>query len=144
MVSYFTDKYEIRGIIWKSMLLWGFTCFFVRPSEYLPNSTVLMGIGETLNGLLLVFFMTTWLPVMIEEGERIHPNRKLKVADKWSAIANCTLEIDQALGPIYGSYMFVLKLFQSNWNNKVMDSNKKFAMENVLLVQTICAFLALY
>ena len=36
------------------------------------------------------------------------------------------------------------KLFQSNWNNKVMDSNKKFAMENVLLVQTICAFLALY
>ena len=37
-----------------------------------------------------------------------------------------------------------LKLFQSNWNNKVMDSNKKFAMENVLLVQTICAFLALY
>ena len=41
-------------------------------------------------------------------------------------------------------YFFHLKLFQSNWNNKVMNSNKKFAMENVLLVQTICAFLALY
>ena len=77
MVSYFTDKYEISGIIWKSMLLWGFTCFLIGPSEYLPNSIVLMGIGETLNGLLLAFFITTWLPVMIEEGERMHPHRKL-------------------------------------------------------------------
>ena len=61
------------------MLLWGFTCFLIGPSEYLPNSIVLMGIGECLNGLLFTFFMTTWLPVMIEEGENCIHIEKLKL-----------------------------------------------------------------
>ena len=104
-LSYFTDRYEIKGIIWKSMLLWGFANLLVGPSKLLPNSIILMGLGQFLNGILEVFFMTTWLPVMIEEGEELYPHNKLEVADKASAIVNCMSGIGQGLGPIYGSYI---------------------------------------
>ena len=103
--SFFTDRFDIKGIIWKSMLLCGFVNFMVGPSNSLPNSVVIMGFGQFLNSGLEVYFMITCLPVMIKEGEKMYPNNKLEVADKASGMVNWMFDLGQAFGPIYGSYM---------------------------------------
>ena len=104
-VSYFTERFEIKGIIWKSMLIWGIAHFLVGPSYFLPNELIIMGVGQLLNGALEVFFTTTWIPAMIEVGEKIYPHNRLEVADKASGIATWMFNIGGAWGAIYGGYI---------------------------------------
>ena len=85
--------------------LCGFVNFMVGPSNSLPNSVVIMGFGQFLNSGLEVYFMTTCLPVMIKEGEKMYNNNKLEVADKASGMVNWMFDLGQAFGLIYGSYM---------------------------------------
>lgn len=81
----------------------GISHFLVGPSPYLPDSLILMIVGQVLHGFSVTFFLITCLPVMINDAVEGYPKQKNEATDISSGIFNSMLGIGQMLGPIYGS-----------------------------------------
>ena len=77
----------------------------VGPSPYLPNSVIIMAIGQFFNGAFANFFLITTLPVMINDAVEGFPHNKIEVTDKSSGVVSSMFCLGQGLGPIYGSNM---------------------------------------
>ena len=102
-ISFFTDAFENKILIVVWMFCWGLVNFFVGPSEMLPDSLVLMWVGQFLNGAFANFFLITWLPVMINVAVNAFPKQKMEVTDTSSGVFTFMLGLGQTIGPIYGS-----------------------------------------
>ena len=78
---------------------------FVGPSIYLelPNSIVLMGIGQALVGIFTATMMIPGLPEMVESTLPHFPGQETVVNDLSSGIFNAFLGFGQVLAPMYGS-----------------------------------------
>ena len=90
------------------MLLCGIVNFMVGPSPYLPNSVIIMAIGQFFNGMFANFFLITTLPVLIQDAVEGFPKNKIEVTDKSSGVVSSMFSLGQAIGPIYGSNMISL------------------------------------
>ena len=104
IISWFTDRYDNQMIISFGIFITGFFHFLIGPSRFLPDSLILMGIGQFLFGGFSILFLITCLPVMINEGITYYPNQKFEVSDMSSGIFNFSLTFGQMVAPIYGSY----------------------------------------
>ena len=103
MVACFAERIDNKLLIFLGMLFNGFSHIVVGPSPYLPDSLILMWVGQVVHGFTVTFFLITWLPVMINDAVIGYPRQKNEVTDMSSAIFNSMLGIGQMLGPIYGS-----------------------------------------
>ena len=102
-ISFFTDAFDNKVLIVVWMFCCGLVNFFVGPSEFLPDSIVLMWVGQFLNGAFANFFLITWLPVMINVSVNMYPKQKMEVTDTSSGVFTFMLGLGQTIGPIYGS-----------------------------------------
>lgn len=66
---------------------------FVGPSELfnLPNSLVIMGIGQALIGIFTAFMMIPGLPEMVESTIPLYPGQEREINDLSSGIYNSFL-----------------------------------------------------
>ena len=115
---YIWDKIDNMLLIFIAMFINGFSHFLIGPSPYLPNSLILMIIGQMIHGFTVTFFIVTWLPVMINEAAKSFPEHKIKVSDISSGIFSSMLGFGQMLGPIYGSYITDIFSFRA-WADSV-------------------------
>ena len=78
---------------------------FVGPSMILelPNSLVLMGLGQALVGIFTATMMIPGLPEMVESTLPHFPGQETTVNDLSSGIFNAFLGFGQVLAPMYGS-----------------------------------------
>ncbi|CAI2370229.1 unnamed protein product [Moneuplotes crassus] len=104
-LSFFTDKYDSKIIIVVTIFICGLAQFLIGPSTFLPDSLILMGIGQLMNGVSNFFFCVLSLPVMIHDAEERYPEQKIYAADLSSGVFNFALALGQTVSPIYGSYM---------------------------------------
>ena len=102
-ISWFTDRFDNKVLIYWGLVLWGISQFLVGPSMILPNSLWIMCVGQLLMGGFSVFFLITCLPEMIRDAVEGHPHKKLEATDISAGVFNCMLGSGQMLGPIYGS-----------------------------------------
>ena len=103
LISWFTSKINNKLLIFLGMFFNGISHFLVGPSPYLPDSLILMIVGQVLHGFSVTFFLITCLPVMINDAVEGYPKQKNEATDISSGIFNSMLGIGQMLGPIYGS-----------------------------------------
>ena len=82
-----------------------FVCGFIFYDLCMPDSLVIMWIGQFLIGGFSVFFVITWLPEMIKDAVEGNPDKQLEVTDISSGVFNWMLGSGQMLGPIYGSFI---------------------------------------
>ena len=115
---YIWDKIDNMLLIFIAMFINGFSHFLIGPSPYLPNSLILMIIGQMIHGFTVTFFIVTWLPVMINEAVKSFPDHKIRVSDISSGIFSSMLGFGQMLGPIYGSYITDIFSFRA-WADSV-------------------------
>ena len=113
IVFWFTKRFNNKGFIWICMLICGFINFMVGPSPFLPDSLIVMIIGQLLNGIFSNFFLITSLPLMIQDAVEGFPKQKIEVTDASSGVFTWMLSLGQSLGPIYGSHM--VKLIGFRW-----------------------------
>ena len=113
VVFWFTKRYNKKGFICIWMLIWSLTNFLVGPSPFLPDSIVIMIVGQLLNGIFSNFFLITSLPVMIQDAVEGFPKQKMEVTDASSGVFTWMLSLGQSIGPIYGSHM--VKLIGFRW-----------------------------
>ncbi len=85
----------------------GIAFIFVGPSEIfgLPNSLVLMGVGQALVGVFTAFMMIPGLPEMVESTLPLYPGQERDVNDISSGIYNSFLGFGQVLAPAYGAFV---------------------------------------
>ena len=105
IISWVTERFENKFLIVFGMLSAGFNMFLVGPSPILPDSLVLMCVGQFLNGGFSILFLITWLPEMIKDASKIYPDRIMEVTDVSSAVFNFMLGFGQMIGPLYGSFV---------------------------------------
>ena len=103
-ISFFTNRFDSKLIIVVWLFMWGWANFLVGPSPFLPNSFVIMWVGQFLNGAFTNFLITC-LPVMIDDVWKEYPRRKNEVSDVSSGIFTLMLNLGQTVAPIYGSNM---------------------------------------
>jgi len=87
------EKVDKRFTIIISCFLAGIAFLFVGPSEIfgLPNSLVVMGIGQALAGLFSAFMMIPCLPEMVESTLPLYPGQERQVNDLSSGLFNSFL-----------------------------------------------------
>ena len=80
---------------------------FVGPSEIfnLPNSLLIMGIGQALIGIFTAFMMIPGLPEMVESTIPLYPGQEREINDLSSGIYNSFLGFGQVIAPAYGSFV---------------------------------------
>ena len=103
LVSCFSNKINNKLLIVLGLLFNGLGQLLVGPSPFLPDSLVLMWVGQVIHGFTVTFFLITCLPAMINDAVEGYPKQKNEVTDMSSGIFNSMLGIGQMLGPIYGS-----------------------------------------
>ena len=101
-----------------AMFINGFSHFLIGPSVYLPDSLILMTIGQMIYGFTVTFFIVTCLPIMINDVVKSFPTQKIKASDISSGIFSSMLGFGQMLGPIYGSYITDIFSFRA-WADSV-------------------------
>lgn len=86
-------RIDRRVIIIVSAFFTAIAFIFVGPSEVfgLPNSLVLMGIGQALVGVFTAFMMIPGLPEMVESTIPLYPGQEREVNDLSSGIYNSFL-----------------------------------------------------
>ena len=99
------DYFDKKVIITVSMFLTGTVTFLVGPSPLLPNSLLIMGIGNFFHGMFTSYFVIIPFPLMIETVSSRYPKQKLESSDISSGVFNSMLGLGQMLAPLYGSYM---------------------------------------
>ena len=104
-ISWFTTRCNNRTLIAYGMFLTGLSQLLVGPSNFLPDSLLIMSIGQFMFGGLSILFLITSLPEMIKEATKAFPNQKYEASDISSGIFNSMLGLGQMLSPIYGSYV---------------------------------------
>mmetsp|Transcript_18746 Transcript_18746/g.16596 ORF Transcript_18746/g.16596 Transcript_18746/m.16596 type:complete len:350 (+) Transcript_18746:167-1216(+) len=104
-ISWFTKNYANRGLIMIGALLSAFSMYLVGPSHILPNSLVLMGLGQLCIGGFGLFLMVPVIPEMINSGTKYYPGKIIELTDISAGVFNSGLGIGQVIGPIFGSYV---------------------------------------
>jgi ATP-dependent protease ClpP protease subunit len=95
--------------------------FINGPCEYLPNSIILMGIGNFISGFAMCYQSVYSATELIKRTKEVcqaevqvknaqHPDGVHEPSDKdingfCSGFLNCFIGIGQSLGPVYGAYM---------------------------------------
>ena len=102
-ITIFSDRYDNRLLIAIGLLLAGGSNLLVGPSPFLPNSFILMCIGQLLKGTFANFYCITSMSVLIDDACERFPKRKNEVTDIASGVFTCMLDIGETIGPIYGS-----------------------------------------
>ena len=92
-VQYFPKSIDKRVTIILSALMSGVAFIFVGPSVMcgLPDSLVVMGIGQALVGIFTAFMMIPGLPEMVESTIPHFPGQVREVNDLSSGIYNAFL-----------------------------------------------------
>ena len=105
LVQYVPNYIEKRVTIILSALMSCVAFIFVGPSMILelPNSLVLMGLGQALVGIFTATMMIPGLPEMVESTLPHFPGQETTVNDLSSGIFNAFLGFGQVLAPMYGS-----------------------------------------
>ncbi|CAI2370042.1 unnamed protein product [Moneuplotes crassus] len=104
-LSFFTDRYDSKTLIFATIFICGLAQFLIGPSSFLADNLILMGIGQFFCGMANFFFCVLSLPVMIHDAEERYPEQKIYAADLSSGVFNFSLALCQTLSPIYGSFM---------------------------------------
>ena len=106
-VQYFPKTIDKRVTIIVSALFSGIAFIFVGPSELLglPESLILMGIGQGLVGVFTAFMMIPGLPEMVESTIPLYPGQARDVNNLSSGIYNAFLGFGQVIAPAYGAFM---------------------------------------
>mmetsp|Transcript_26208 Transcript_26208/g.23194 ORF Transcript_26208/g.23194 Transcript_26208/m.23194 type:complete len:83 (+) Transcript_26208:107-355(+) len=74
-----TERFGNMRIIAIGILFTGLSQLLNGPIKFLPNSLIIMGIGQFLFGGFTVFFSIPLLPVLIQEGANKYPFKKFEV-----------------------------------------------------------------
>lgn len=92
-MQYFPKSIDKRVTIILSALMSGVAFIFVGPSVMcgLPDSLVIMGIGQALVGIFTAFMMIPGLPEMVESTIPHFPGQVREVNDLSSGIYNAFL-----------------------------------------------------
>lgn len=98
-----SQKYDNKKLIPIGLFGCGLCCMLVGPCEILPNSFLIMGIGQFLYLPFDVFYLITPLPEMITQLEKKYPGQSDRISDISSGVLNACYGLGQMLGPIYGS-----------------------------------------
>ena len=97
-------------------LFGSFSMLFVGPSYSLPNSLLLMAIGQLLIGGFGLFLMVPVIPEMINSASTYYPDQIIEITDISAGVFNSGLGLGQVLGPIFGSYMTKSFGFRNWWD----------------------------
>ena len=84
----------------------GIGFILVGPSDLLnfSDSLILMGIGQTITGILTAFMMIPGLPEMVESSIPLYPpSQEREVNNLSSGIYNSFLGFGQVIAPTYGA-----------------------------------------
>ena len=100
-----SDYFDKKIMITVSMFLTGVIMFLIGPSLLLPNSLVIMSIGNFFHGIFTTYFLIIPLPLMIEAVVSRYPKQKYESSDISSGVFNSMLGLGQMVAPLYGSYM---------------------------------------
>ena len=76
IISWFTNRYDNKVLIALGMFLTGLSQFLVGPSHFLPDSLLLMAIGQFMFGGLSILFLSTSFPEMIKDSTKAFPKQK--------------------------------------------------------------------
>jgi len=92
-VQYLPRRIDKRVTIIVSAIFIGVAFIFVGPSKILglPNSLVLMGIGQALVGIFTAFMMIPGLPEMVESTIPLYPGQERRVNNLSAGIYNSFL-----------------------------------------------------
>ena len=82
------------------------------PAEFLPDSLILMAIGNLLTGYAMCYQSCLSLAEMTKRAKELCPDEKERCGDYCAAIFNTSLGIGQTVGPIYGAYFTEIVGFQ--------------------------------
>ena len=107
MVQYMPRWVDRRVTIILSAFFSGVAFIFVGPSEMfsMPDSLVLMGIGQALVGIFTAFMMIPGLPEMVESMIPLYPGQERAVNDLSAGLYNAFLGFGQVVAPGYGAFM---------------------------------------
>ncbi|CAI2369700.1 unnamed protein product [Moneuplotes crassus] len=105
METFGKREFGVKGVIVISLAINGVNQFFIGPSEFLPNSLIIMAIGQAVIGAITIFCIIGALTIMIQDSETAFPAHKAYVNYLSSGVFNFSLQFGQTLAPIYGSYM---------------------------------------
>ena len=111
-ISWMTSKIDPKYIACIGLFLNGVSQFLIGPSSFLPDSLVLMVIGQLLHGFTAWMFLITSLPVIIDDALIKFPNRKIDVSDTSSAIFNAFQSIGNMIGPIQRKMVILYPLLK--------------------------------
>ena len=99
-ISWMTSKIDAKYLICIGLLFNGIAQLLVGPSPFLPDSLILMALGQLLHGFTVCLFLITSLPVIIEDAIINYPHKKIEVSDASAAIFNAFQSIGNMVGPI--------------------------------------------
>lgn len=75
----------------------------VGPSKFLPDSLIIMAIGQIVYSFFSVMMSLYPLPEMIAILTEKYPNQPDRAADIASGVLNLAFGFGQLIGPLYGS-----------------------------------------
>lgn len=90
----------------------GLSMFLVGPAEFIPDSLLIMAIGQFLYVLFSAFMFLYALPEIIFLLNERFPNQEEKVGDVASALYNFAFGSGQLLSPLFGSLVTYLVGFR--------------------------------
>lgn len=79
--------------------------FLNGPCEVLPDSIVLMAIGNFISGFAMCYQSVYSITELTTRAKLIYPHRTDDISDYCAAILNTFIGLGQALGPVYGANM---------------------------------------
>lgn len=105
LVQYIPRRVEKRVTIIVATLLTGVAFIFVGPSEVfgLPDSLVVMGVGQAAVGVFSALMMIPGLPEMVESTIPLYPGQERQVNDISAGLYNAFLGFGQVVAPAYGA-----------------------------------------
>jgi len=103
-ILYSPDHIDYKVFLILSSFLSSFAFSLNGPNKFLPDSLILMGIGNVITGYSSIYQSCLSITEMVKTTKEMCPNEKEKCGDYCAAIYNTSLGIGQTLGPIYGAY----------------------------------------
>ena len=104
-IQFHAKHIEPKVFLIGSCLIIAFGYFLNGPCEVLPDSVVLMAIGNFLSGFAMCYQSVYSITELAARTRLLYPEGSDEISDFCAATLNTFIGMGQALGPVYGANM---------------------------------------